>query len=229
VRRRAAFVVTALSVVGATVGLLAGAAAAHVTVQPPTAAQGSFAKISFSVPNEESGADTVKLEVQFPVDTPIPSVSVQPKEGWTYTVTTAPLAEPVQTDDGTVTQAVTGITWEGGTIKPGEFDEFSVSLGPLPDVDSLPFKAVQTYSNGDVVRWIDQATPGGAEPEHPTPTLTLTPAGASDAAAGTTPDSSSSDDGTARTLAIVGVVVGLLGLGVGAGAVIATRKKPSAT
>jgi hypothetical protein len=37
----------------------------------------------------------------------------------------------------------------------------------------LVFKAVQTYDNGDVVRWIDTSTPGGAEPDHPAPTVTL--------------------------------------------------------
>ncbi len=45
------------------------------------------------------------------------------------------------------------------------FEDFTVSLGPLPtNTDRLVFKAIQTYSNGDVVRWIDTPTPGGAGP-----------------------------------------------------------------
>ena len=54
-----------------------------------------------------------------------------------------------------VTEAVSTITWSGGELKPGEFTEFDISVGPLPDdADSLTFKALQTYSDGDVVRWI---------------------------------------------------------------------------
>ncbi len=57
------------------------------------------------------------------------------------------------TDSGDeVTEVVSTITWSGGTIKPGEFTEFPVSLGPLPeDVESLSFPSVQTYEGGEVV------------------------------------------------------------------------------
>jgi periplasmic copper chaperone A len=208
-----AAVVTAAAVIG----LSAGVAAAHVTIQPSTAAQGSFSKLTFRVPNEESSADTTQLEVQFPPDHPIPSVSVQPVDGWTYKVTTTKLAQPMKTDDGEVTEAVSDIVWSGGTIKPGEFQEFSVSAGPLPtDVSQLEFKAVQTYSNGDVVRWIEDTPPGGPEPEHPAPVLTLVKA-SNDAAGG-------GSDNTARVLGIVGIVVGVAGVAFGVGALLASRR-----
>lgn len=216
-------VVTGSAVVVAVLALLAGAASAHVTVDPSTAAQGSFIKLSFRVPNEESDADTVQLDVQFPTDHPIASVAVEPKAGWTHEVTTQKLAQPIQTDDGPVTEAVSQITWKGGAIKPGEFDDFSISVGPLPDVDSLPFKAVQTYSNGNVVRWIDQTPPGGPEPEHPAPTLTLTKA-----STGSTPSSNDSDS-TARLLGVIGIVVGVIGVAVAIIALVTRRKKPSTT
>ena len=216
-------VVMGLGVVVAVLALWAGAASAHVTISPSTAEQGSTAQLSFRVPNEESSADTVQLDVQFPTDHPIASVSVQPKEGWTYQVTTQQLAEPIQTDDGPVTEIVSQITWKGGAIKPGEFDDFSVLVDSLPDgVDSLQFKAVQTYSNGDVVRWIDQSTPGGPEPEHPAPTLTLTKASTSENATSTGSDS----DSTARTLGIIGIVVGIVGVVVAIIALV-TRRRPS--
>jgi uncharacterized protein YcnI len=212
-----------LAVVVATVGLLAGSASAHVTIDPPTAEQGSTTQLSFRVPNEESNADTAQLDMQFPTDHPIPSVSVQPKQGWTYQVMTQQLAEPIQTDNGPVTEAVSQITWKGGAIKPGEFDDFTVLIDSLPaDADSVQFKAVQTYSNGDVVRWIDQSTPGGPEPEHPAPTLTLTKATTSNSAAST-----SGSDNTARTLGIIGIIVGVIGVAVAVIA-LATRRRPSA-
>lgn len=227
-RRRLVSLTVVIAIGVAAIGLSATAASAHVTVQPPTASQGDFVKLSFRVPNETDSADTTQVEVQFPTDHPIASVSVQPKDGWTYKVTTAPLPEPIQTDDGQITEAVTDIVWTGGTIKPGEFDEFSVSAGPLPtDVTSVQFKALQTYSDGTVVRWIDDTPAGGPEPEHPAPTLTLTPAtgDASQLSVGET----SSDDTTARVLAIAGIVVGIAGVAFGIGAIVASRRKPSAT
>jgi uncharacterized protein len=204
----------------AILGMWAGAASAHVTVQPSTATQGDFTQLSFNVPNETDSTDTTQLEVQFPTDHPIASVAVQPKAGWTYKVTTMKLAQPIKTDDGEVTEIVSDIVWSGGSIKPGEFDHFTVSAGPLPTGgDSLQFKALQTYSDGNVVRWIENTPAGGPEPEHPAPTLTLTKA--SD-----TSGSSSGDDSTARILGIVGIVVGALGVAFGAGALVVSRRKP---
>jgi len=50
-----------------------------------------------------------------------------------------------------------------------------LSAGPLPtNTKKLEFAALQTYSDGDVVSWIEPAVKGAPEPEHPAPTLTLT-------------------------------------------------------
>lgn len=70
--------------------------------------------------------------------------------------------------------AVSEVTWKGGTIQPGQYRDFSVSADPLPSgVGQLVFKAVQTYFNGDVVRWIDLPQAGQPEPEHPAPATRL--------------------------------------------------------
>lgn len=226
----------AVAVLSGSVVLLAAVPAfAHVTVQPGTAPKGGYSTVDFKVPNEEDHAATTKVEVFLPTGHPIASVSIQPVPGWTAKVTTSKLATPLKTDDGTVDTAVSRITWSGGRIEPGQFQQFPVSLGPLPgDTDALPFKALQTYSNGDIVRWIDIPQAGQPEPEHPAPTLKLT-AAAGDAApaatgspaaapgsSGTTAAASSSGtegtdstDGTARALGIAGIVVGVLGAGLG--------------
>ncbi|HEX4246623.1 MAG TPA: YcnI family protein [Pseudonocardia sp.] len=216
----------AVVTVTAAAGLLglAGTASAHVTANPNTASQGGNAKIAFRTPNEEDSANTVKLELTFPTDHPIPSVLVEPVPGWTATVDKANLATPITTDDGQVTQAVSKITWSGGQITPGQFQDFNVSLESLPsDTDQLVFKAVQTYSNGDVVRWIDLTPPGGPEPAHPAPTLTLTkasgddaPAGAGSPAPAASPPPSSSGGGAGVTLGIIGAILGLVGAVLGA-------------
>jgi uncharacterized protein YcnI len=230
---------------GAALVLPAASAFAHVTVNPRSATQGSYTKVAFRVPNEEDAANTTKLEVNFPPDHPIASVSVRPHPGWTYSVTKTKLANPITSDDGAISEAVTKITWTGGAIKPGEFDEFEVSLGPLPDdTDSLTFKALQTYSNGDIVRWIDEATPGGAEPDHPAPVLTLTKAAATDgsAAASTTTTAPAAEKQGGEVAAKAGPSqsdvdranwFGLLGLGFGAlgfaTALAGRRRKSAAT
>ncbi|KQC40269.1 YcnI family protein [Frankia sp. ACN1ag] len=227
-------------VAGAAVLAMTVPASAHVTLQPSTASAGSYATLSFKVPTEEDNASTTGIDVQFPVDTPLASVSVQPKAGWTYKVAKAAPAKPLSTDDGQVSEVVTRITWsaQGSQgIKPGEFDTFTVSAGPLPDkAGQLTFKTLQTYSNGDVVRWVDVAQPGAGEPEKPAPSLTVTAAGADagsstgahdsvstqNAAETSQPDGS---DGTARWLGIVGVVLGALGLLAGAFALVTSRRR----
>jgi uncharacterized protein YcnI len=205
---------------GAGIGVLAlaGTAFAHVTITPGSAPQGSTAELTFRVPNEESSAATVELQVQVPTAHPIAQFLVKPVPGWTVTVRTVTLAKPVVTDDGSFSTAVSEVTWAGGKIMPGQYQDFSVSADPLPSgTGQLVFKAVQTYSNGDVVRWIDLPQSGQPAPEHPAPVLTLTSAGAGDAAA---PDSSGTsgaqaDAGTSGTAALAlgaaGLVFGLLG------------------
>lgn len=230
---------------GATVLLAAMPAFAHVTVQPGSATKGGYTTVAFKVPNEQDGASTVRIEVNLPTDHPIASVSLQPVPGWTAKVTTSKLATPVKTDDGTVDQAVTKITWSGGKIAPGQFQQFPVSFGPLPsDTDALPFKTLQTYDNRDVVRWIEVPQAGQAEPQNPAPTLKLTAAASDgDAAPATgtpapapapagdaksTPqasDGGSNSDGTARGLGIAGIVIGAAGVGFG---VFAGRRRAAA-
>ncbi|WP_435127514.1 YcnI family copper-binding membrane protein [Actinacidiphila sp. bgisy144] len=224
---------TVAALAGSAVLLAAVPAFAHVTVQPSTAAKGSYSTVSFKVPCEEDNASTVKLEVNLPTDHPIASVSIQPVPGWTAKVTTTKLTTPLKTDDGTVTSAVTKITWTGGKIEPGQFQQFPVSLGPLPeDTGTLTFKALQTYSDGNVVRWIEIPQAGQPEPQNPAPSLQLTEA---DSGSGATPTATGSaasapqsgtaaasttaaagdSDGTARALGIAGIVVGVIGVGFG--------------
>jgi len=234
-RRMATRAAGVLAVGVAAVVAMAVPASAHVSLSPKTAPQGGFVQLAFNVPTESDTASTTKLDVQFPADNPIASVEVQPKAGWTYQVKTGPPSHPVVTDDGDkVTDIVTEVIWtaDGPGIKPGEFDSFVVSAGPLPTkVSSISFKALQTYSDGSVVRWIEESQPGQPEPENPAPTLTLTPATddatgatgtAAPAAAAPAPAKS---DGTARGLGIAGLVVGVLGLATGGFALVTSRRR----
>jgi periplasmic copper chaperone A len=204
---------------------IAGPASAHVTVNPNTAAQGAYTKVSFRVPTESDTASTTKLQVNLPTGTPIASVSTKPVVGWTVATVKSKLATPIKSDDGDITEAVTQITWtatKGAEIKPGQFQEFDVSLGPLPsNVNQIVFKALQTYSDGTIVRWIDEPATDGSEPEHPAPVLKLTAAAGAPAAAPatttvaqtSTAPAKSSNSGLGWGIAALVVAVIALGLG----------------
>ncbi|GAA3056238.1 YcnI family protein [Kitasatospora albolonga] len=237
----------AAAVAAASVLALAAPAFAHVTVQPGSAQQGGYTAVDFRVPNESDSASTVKLEVNLPLDHPMASVRVLPVPGWTAVLEKSKLDKPLKAHGQDITEAVSKITWtaEGGAkIAPGQFQEFKVSLGALPtDTEKLTFKALQTYDDGNVVRWIDEAKEGQPEPAKPAPVLTLTKApaaaagadhhaaGSADAAKDKAADKggqavAKADDSTARTLGVVGIVVGVIGAGLG---VLGLRRKSSAS
>jgi uncharacterized protein YcnI len=149
------------------------AASAHVNVSPGHADAGSYATLTFKVPNESETAGTVKLEVDLPKETPFTSVSYQPLAGWSAEVVTAKLPAPVEVNGSTVTEAPTKVIWtadEGVSITAGQFQQFVISAGAVPDVGSIALPAVQTYSDGTVVSWNEPST-DGAEPAHPSPVL----------------------------------------------------------
>lgn len=192
---------TALSA-GLVLFMTAGPAVAHVGVTPESAEAGSWAKLTFRVPTERPDAATTKVEVVLPADQPLASLSVRPVPGWTAKTETRTLAKPITQHDKKIDKVVSRIVWTGGKINPGEFQEFDVSLGPLPEKgDQMVFKALQTYDSGEVVRWIDMPVEGGAEPEHPAPVLALTPAVAegADAAAPAAEKSAAVESTDAKT------------------------------
>lgn len=191
-------------------------ASAHVTITPSTVtAGGSDVQLTFRVPNEESTASTVQVQVAFPTDHPIASVLVQPAPGWTAKIDTTAPATPIHTDDGEISQVVSEVTWSGGQIAPGQYGAFTVLFGQLPDTAQVVFKAVQTYSNGDVVRWIDLPQAGQGAPDHPAPVLALAtdPRPVATAAAASASAASPNGDGRATAALWLGALGLIAGLG----------------
>ncbi|MEU6371680.1 YcnI family protein [Streptomyces sp. NPDC046909] len=210
----------------------AGAASAHVTVHPDSYAKGATdGALTFRVPDESDTASTTKVQLFLPTDHPLLGVVVSPHDGWTAEVTTSKLKTPVKTDDGTITDAVSEITWTGGKITPGQYEDFDVAFGELPDdTGELTFKTLQTYSDGKVVRWIEADEQGGEEAENPAPVVKLTAASdeseetpAPAVAADSDSASESASDSTARGLGAAGLGVGVLGLAAAVFAVVRTR------
>ena len=159
-------------------------------------------------------------------------------------LTRTKLDEPVDAGEGfEVDEQISRITWTGdgkqGVIAPGQFQDFGLSLR-IPEGeagDKLTFKALQTYDDGDVVRWI-----GPEDADEPAPVVTLesgsaggghgapaTAAGGGEetgAAPASAPAAAASDDdGGSDTLSIVALTVGALGLLAGVAALATTRRR----
>lgn len=179
---------------------VASAASAHVTVSSPDASAGGFAKIVFRVPTESDTASSTSVTVNLPEKTPFAFVSAQAKPGWTVKLTRVDRKKPIKVADFMVSRTVSAVTWTatGAGIAPGQFDEFSVSVGPIPEVKKIGFTAEQAYSDRSVVQW-DQVQNGKTEPEHPAPTLELAPA--------KPPTVAAKSDHTARGLAIAALAM----------------------
>jgi uncharacterized protein len=235
VRRLAAV----LAIAAVAVLVLAVPAWGHVTVSPGEAAKGSFTTLTFQVPNEMDNATTTKIVVNFPSDHPIADASVQPVAGWNVDVAKTKLTTPITTDEGSsLDEGVKSITWtatDGKGIEAGQFQQFRVSVG-LPDATGqLVFPTVQTYSNGKDVNWVQQTPAGGPEPENPAPTVTLTAGdggGANASGTATSPTlpkdiATTSDVDSAKTIGIIGIVLGALGLIVAIVAFVTGRQKPA--
>jgi uncharacterized protein YcnI len=232
-----------LAAVTAAALLAPAAAQAHVTLQPDTAPAGGFTRLDVRVPNERDDAGTTKVDVQLPPG--FISASYEPVPGWDVKVTRSKAPEPIDTGEGLKSdEQVSRITWTGdgkqGVIEPGQFQDFGVSL-KMPEGkggEKLTFKALQTYDDGQVVRWI-----GPEDAEEPAPIVTLEAGsaggghGAPAASAGGSQEQTSapasapaaSDDGGTDTLSIIAVILGALALVAALGALAATRRSGSST
>ncbi|WP_181797514.1 YcnI family protein [Streptomyces sp. WELS2] len=238
---KASRIAAAAVAAGSAVLALSVPAFAHVSVQPEgTAAKGGYAVVDVKVPNERDDASTTKVEISLPADHPIASVMPQPVPGWKATVTKSKLAKPLTMHGEKIDEAVSKVTWtaDGKGIEPGFFQKFPLSMGALPEnTDQLVFKALQTYSDKEVVRWIEVPQEGQDEPENPAPVLklataeedghgsasTLTKAGKTENTAAA--DSGDGTDTTARVLGVAGIVIGIAGVAYG---VFAGRRRTAA-
>lgn len=239
-----------LAVLVAGAALLTPASAqAHISLHPNTIPAGAFATLDVRVPGEAEGAYVKKVDVLFPQG--FTGVDYENVAGWSVKVIESKLATPIKEDGETIDTQVSQIVWSWtgplGKVNNGQFIDFPLSLA-IPEGaagKSLEFRTVQTYSNGEAVRWIEPSLEG----DHPSPRINVTAKGgviediAGDEAgpqAGQTAGSpgasstapaivkSSSSGGASKGLGIVALIIGALGLIVGLGALVASRRKTAA-
>ena len=129
------------------------------------------------VPGEQEGAYVKKVDVLFPQG--FTGVDYENVPGWSTKVIEAKLATPIKEDGETIDTEVSQIvwTWTGplGKVNNGQFIKFPLSLAIPADAagKALEFRTVQTYSNGQVVHWIDPSLTA----EHPSPRINVTAKG----------------------------------------------------
>ena len=216
--------ITAVVVAVVAALLAAQAASAHVTVNPNEWEAGGFARFAVRVPNERDDADTIEVTLRFPQS--IISASFQPMPGWERSIEMEPLDEPIEDEGEQITEHIASVTWTGGRIRPGEFEEFGVSFRvPETPGEDLVVPALQTYSNGEVVRWV-----GPPDSEAPAPIVTVTePAGeeGDQPTASPTPTAASDEAEDDDGLATVALIVGIAGLLAGLAALALAWRRPA--
>ena len=145
----------ALAAFAAALVLPVPSALAHVEVTPARAPAGSESRLTFEVPNERPSARTTRIAFQLPPG--VAGEATRGSGGWRVRASG---------------RRVTLIAPAGRELRGEARHRFPLRLRlPLRPRTSLTFKVIQTYDNGEVVRWI--GPPGTSEPA---PRLRLTPA-----------------------------------------------------
>jgi uncharacterized protein YcnI len=228
--RKLIIVVAALAVVFPAV------AAAHVTIQPGEWEAGAFAAMAVRVPNERDDAETTSVTVQFPEN--VLTARFQAHPFCERKVKREELDQPVEE----ISERIVSVTWTcDPPIATDGYDEFGMSFQIPEDLqpgDELLFPAVQNYSSGEKVRWVDP----DPEADEPAPRITVVapaeeeaePASAATTTETTTEETAAvptvntdDDDDSMTTVALIlgiaGLAAGLIALGV------ALFRKPKAT
>jgi uncharacterized protein len=234
-----------LAVLLAAGALVAPASAqAHISLHPTTIPAGAFATLDVRVPGEQEGAYVQKVDVLFPAG--FTGVDYENVPGWTAKVIETKLATPIKEDRETIDTEVSQIIWSWagplGKVNNGQFINLPLSLA-IPESaagKALEFRTIQTYSNGQIVHWIDPSLVA----EHPSPRINVTAKGgviqdiASDeagptagatsasrsAAAAQSPAMGKSGSGASKGLGIAALILGALGLLAGLGALATVRR-----
>ncbi|MGW6014851.1 DUF1775 domain-containing protein [Streptomyces sp. NPDC055210] len=215
---------------------LAGPAAAHAEVEADKAqALAENVTLTFVSEAESASAGFREMRVVLPEGIAPADVSLdKAPKGWSLKATA----------DGYVVG--------GPALKTGVDAEYRVKVRQLPDADEVAFKTVETYSDGEISRWIElpkngeegeqpapllklKAAAPGATPIAPSPSASPTPsptpsAEATSSATATTAAEAADkkdDDGSSTGLLVGGAIAVVLVLG--GGAWWLTRRRASAT
>lgn len=220
--------------------LVPAAAEAHISLHPNTIPSGAFATLQVRVPGEQEGAHVTKVDVLFPSG--FTSATYENVPGWSVKVLTQKVSPPIQTDEGPVSEEVSQVIWSWigplGMVNNNQFIQFPLSIAIPGNLtgQALQFKTVQSYSNGQIVHWIDPSLSA----EHPAPRINVTakggviedvagkeagPEAGQAAAAASAPTVAKASNGASKGLGIAALIVGVIGLLLGAVALWTARRE----
>lgn len=229
--------------VGATAGLMLlglGAASAHVSATPTSTAAGSYSLVTFSVGHGCDGSDTTSITITLPEELNTVTPTVNPN--WAISTTKEKFATPRELADGSkITERTKAVVYTAKTpLDAHQRDSFTLSF-KVPDAagKTLYFPTLQTCEKGST-DWKDIPTAGQDEEslKAPAPSLPVTAAlAASDSHGGhgsatSTPELAADDThdaGSPLWPAWLGLGAGLVGLVMGAVALMRTRKPGETT
>ena len=110
----------------------------HVTISPTESGYGDRESYTMRVPTERDSS-TIRIEAEFPDRLTVSDLEA--KDGWTV--------EPITNTEGRIVGAV----WSGGSIAPGQAQEFSfTAFNPAFDV-TLMWEILQVHADGSTVEW----------------------------------------------------------------------------
>ena len=230
---------------------IAGPASAHVTATPDEGPAGGFFKTSFRVGHGCDGKPTTEMSMQVPGN--VSSVHPQVVAGWDIETKIGELDEPIESHGETITEGVREITWTATDdgLPDAFMQEFGVSMA-LPAEgagEPLWFPFVQECPGGDSNEWIEipESVEEWGDLEAPAPYVVLTEAEEShgdeedadaEEASATNGESGAmseeqirtiaadeaSDNTSSTMIALLGVILGAIGVAFGVTANMRARK-----
>ena len=207
---------------------VAGPASAHVTMSASTTAAGAFTVLTVSVPHGCDGSATTEIAIQIPEE--INAVTPTRNALWEVDKQVEQLDPPVTDAHGNeITERVATVTYTARTPLPdGYRDAFELSV-QLPESEgtTLVFPTIQTCEQGESA-WIEVPEDGqdSEELELPAPSLTITAAeGDEHGSDETAADEPADAPENGSDVGAWALGVGLLGVLVGAFAVVQARRR----
>ena len=142
-----------------TVLLALGNAQAHVTLETPQAAAGSYYKAVFRVGHGCEGSPVTQLIVNIPPG--VRGAKPMVKPGWRIEIERARLDTPYESHGHSVTEDVAQIRYIGGPLPDTHYDEFAL-MAQLPEqAGPLYWKLTQICEKGRV-DWVEAPAAGQA-------------------------------------------------------------------
>lgn len=146
---------------------------AHVTLEQQSATASTTYKAVFRVGHGCEGSPTTAVTVFLPEG--FVGFKPMPKAGWQLDVKTEKLAQPYESHGKPVTERVASVSWRGGRLLDGEYDEF-VMRGSLPATPGKRWIRVLQQCEKGQNDWAEVPVEGKPRPAFPPAALDIQPA-----------------------------------------------------